>query len=164
MPEFGTMASICPLVQCPKRLLNGSCGGTNAHGKYELNPIRDFVWVMIYRKLDEIAGTHDWSKQIRPGTLEVEIIGFVEKLNCDLYGFANCGQCQDTYSMDLPFARLIFIRELAEVFKNEPGMDVNTPIPLKSVTNDELAVAGVELQFQVKWVKKRLKQIKEPLR
>jgi len=74
MPEFGTMASICPLMQCPKGLLNGPCGGTNADGKCELDHIRDCVWVMIYRKLDEIAGPHDWSKQVRPGTLEVEAI------------------------------------------------------------------------------------------
>jgi formate dehydrogenase subunit beta len=61
----------------------------------------------------------------------------------------NCGQCQDACSMDLPLARLIFMlnRELGDIFKNEPGMDVNAPIPLKSVTDDELAVAGVELKF-----------------
>jgi formate dehydrogenase subunit beta len=61
----------------------------------------------------------------------------------------NCGQCEDVCSMDLPLARLIFMlnRELGDIFKNEPGMDVNAPIPLKSVTDDELAVAGVELQF-----------------
>ena len=61
----------------------------------------------------------------------------------------NCGQCQDACSMDLPLARLIFMlnKELGDIFKNEPGMDVNAPIPLKSVTDEELAVAGVELQF-----------------
>lgn len=61
----------------------------------------------------------------------------------------NCGQCEDVCSMDLPLARLIFMlnRELGNIFKNEPGMDVNAPIPLKSVTDEELAVAGVELQF-----------------
>jgi len=61
----------------------------------------------------------------------------------------NCGQCQDACSMDLPLARLIFMlnRELADIFKHEPGMDVNAPIPLKSVTDEELAVAGVDIQF-----------------
>jgi formate dehydrogenase subunit beta len=61
----------------------------------------------------------------------------------------NCGQCEDVCSMDLPLARLIFMlnRELGNIFKNEPGMDVNAPIPLKSVTDEELAVSGVELQF-----------------
>jgi len=61
----------------------------------------------------------------------------------------NCGQCQDACSMDLPLARLIFMlnRELGDIFKNEPGMDVSAPIPLKSVTDEELAVAGVDIQF-----------------
>jgi formate dehydrogenase subunit beta len=61
----------------------------------------------------------------------------------------NCGQCEDVCSMDLPLARLIFMlnRELGNIFKNEPGMDVNAPIPLKSVTDEELTVSGVELQF-----------------
>lgn len=61
----------------------------------------------------------------------------------------NCGQCQDACSMDLPLARLIFMlnRELGDIFKNEPGMDVNAPIPLKSVTDKELTMAGVDIQF-----------------
>jgi formate dehydrogenase subunit beta len=61
----------------------------------------------------------------------------------------NCGQCQDACSMELPLSRLIFMlnRELADVFKYEPGMDVSAPIPLKSVTDEELAMAGVEIQF-----------------
>jgi formate dehydrogenase subunit beta len=59
----------------------------------------------------------------------------------------NCGQCQDACSMDLPLARLIFMlnRELSGIFRNEPGMDVNAPIPLKLVTDRELIMAGVEL-------------------
>jgi formate dehydrogenase subunit beta len=61
----------------------------------------------------------------------------------------NCGQCEDVCSMDLPLARLIFMlnRELGGIFKNEPGMDVNAPIPLKSVTDEELTVDTVELQL-----------------
>jgi len=61
----------------------------------------------------------------------------------------NCGQCQDACSMDLPLARLIFMlnKELGDIFKNEPGMDVNALIPLKSVTDEELAMAGVDIQF-----------------
>jgi len=61
----------------------------------------------------------------------------------------NCGQCQDACPMDLPLARLIFMlnKELGDTFKNEPGMDINAPIPLRSVTDEELAIAGVEIQF-----------------
>jgi hypothetical protein len=51
--------------------------------------------------------------------------------------------------MELPLSLLIFMlnRELTDVFKYEPGMDVNAPIPLKSVTDEELAMAGVDIQF-----------------
>jgi len=51
--------------------------------------------------------------------------------------------------MDLTLARLIFMlnRELGDIFRNEPGMDVNAPIPLRSLTDRELAAAGVEIQF-----------------
>jgi formate dehydrogenase subunit beta len=61
----------------------------------------------------------------------------------------NCGQCQDACSMELPLSRLIFMlnRELADIFKREPGMDIDAPIPLKSITDDELAMAGVDIQF-----------------
>jgi hypothetical protein len=83
------MAGICPLVRCPKGLLNGPCGGTNAGGKCELDPTRDCAWVMIYRsleklsqlsELEEIVEPHDWSKQVGPRILEVEPIDLMEKL------------------------------------------------------------------------------------
>jgi len=38
-------------------------------------------------------------------------------------------------------------RELGNIFKNEPCMDVNAPIALKSITDEELTVADVEIQF-----------------
>ena len=61
----------------------------------------------------------------------------------------NCGQCQDVCPAEIPLSRLIFMlnRELGGIFKYEPGMDINTPIPLKSVTDKELTMAGVEIQF-----------------
>jgi formate dehydrogenase subunit beta len=60
----------------------------------------------------------------------------------------NCGQCQDACSMEIPLARLTFMlnKELTDIFKYEPGMDVNTPIPLKSVTDEELTMDGIEIQ------------------
>ncbi|MGB5925822.1 MAG: hypothetical protein WBH01_06985 [Dehalococcoidia bacterium] len=95
-------------------------------------------------------------KKIRP------IYEALPKLNCGLCGSANCGQCQDACSMDLPLARLIFMlsKELGGMFKSEPGIDVNAPIALKSVRDEELAVAGVEIQFQAKWIKSKLRQRK----
>jgi len=58
----------------------------------------------------------------------------------------NCGQCQDACPMELPLARLTFLlnRELAGIFKYEPGMDVSALPPLRTFTDAELAVEGVE--------------------
>lgn len=59
----------------------------------------------------------------------------------------NCGQCQDACPMDLPLSLLIFMlnRELADIFKYEPGMDINTLPPLRTVTDEELKLEAVEL-------------------
>lgn len=87
--ELGRTAGICPLVQCPKGLLNGPCGGTSMDGKCEVDLTRDCAWVMIYRrlkrleKLDEllqIREPHDWGKAVRPRRVEVEPIDLMEKL------------------------------------------------------------------------------------
>ncbi len=61
----------------------------------------------------------------------------------------NCGQCQDVCPMELPLSRLIFLvnRELAGIFKYEPGMDIDALPPLRTYTDAELAVEGVELTF-----------------
>jgi len=87
--ELGRTAGICPLVQCPKGLLNGPCGGTTTDGKCELDTTRDCAWVMIYKRLgklgeldelSEIQEPHDWSKAVRPRSLEVEAIDLLQEL------------------------------------------------------------------------------------
>ncbi len=61
----------------------------------------------------------------------------------------NCGQCQDACSMNLPLSRFIFMlsKEIGDVFKYEPGMDVSVLPPCKIVTDAELSVEGVEVVF-----------------
>jgi formate dehydrogenase subunit beta len=61
----------------------------------------------------------------------------------------NCGQCQDVCSMNLPLSRFIFMlnREIAAIFKYEPGMDVETLPPCRIVTDEEASISGVELVF-----------------
>ena len=51
--------------------------------------------------------------------------------------------------MELPLARLTFLlnRELAGIFKYEPGMDVGELPPLRTVTDQELNLSGVEVVF-----------------
>jgi len=59
----------------------------------------------------------------------------------------NCGQCQDVCPMELPLSRLIFLlsKKMASIFKYEPGMDVEALPPLRTVTDQELAIEGVKL-------------------
>jgi formate dehydrogenase subunit beta len=59
----------------------------------------------------------------------------------------NCGQCQDACPMELPLSLLIFMlnRELAGIFKYEPGMDISALPPLRTVTDEELKLEAAEL-------------------
>ena len=59
----------------------------------------------------------------------------------------NCGQCQDACPMEIPLSLFIFMlnRELATVFKYEPGMDMEALPPLRTVTDEELKLESVVL-------------------
>jgi len=61
----------------------------------------------------------------------------------------NCGQCQDACSMSLPLSRLIFMlnREIAQVFRYEPGMDPSARPPCVSVTDEEAQIEATSLTF-----------------
>jgi formate dehydrogenase subunit beta len=61
----------------------------------------------------------------------------------------NCGQCQDVCPMELPLSRLIFFlnRELYDIFKYEPGVDIGQRPPLRTVTEQELSLSGVDVAF-----------------
>lgn len=54
----------------------------------------------------------------------------------------NCGQCQDACPMEIPLTRLygFLNRELTDIFKYNPGVDVNEPPPLTTVTDKELSI------------------------
>lgn len=88
--ELGKTAGLCPLVHCPKGLLNGPCGGTRDDGKCEVDPDKDCVWVKIYErmeKLDQLGDfmknlePHDWSRQTRPRQKELEPIDLEKELS-----------------------------------------------------------------------------------
>ncbi len=42
---------LCPQSQCPKRLVNGPCGGSN-HGRCEVFPDRLCLYVRVYKRLE----------------------------------------------------------------------------------------------------------------
>ncbi|MCW5204280.1 MAG: methylenetetrahydrofolate reductase C-terminal domain-containing protein [Candidatus Electrothrix communis] len=44
-------AFLCPQWHCPKRLINGPCGGSN-QGRCEVHPERLCFWVRVYNRLD----------------------------------------------------------------------------------------------------------------
>ena len=44
-------AFLCPQWHCPKRLVNGPCGGSN-EGRCEVDPERFCFWVRVYNRLD----------------------------------------------------------------------------------------------------------------
>jgi formate dehydrogenase subunit beta len=61
----------------------------------------------------------------------------------------NCGQCQDACPSEIPLSGLIHMlnKELDAIFKYEPGLDVNALPPLRSITDKELTMPGVEIKF-----------------
>jgi len=61
----------------------------------------------------------------------------------------NCGQCQDACTMELPLSRLIFLlsKKIGAIFEYEPGMDVTELPPLRTITDQELSLSGVEVTF-----------------
>jgi len=74
-------AGICPLVRCPKSLLNGPCGGSEG-GKCEISPDTDCAWQKIYDrltalgqldKLEEIQPIQDWSTTYAGGPRKIII-------------------------------------------------------------------------------------------
>jgi len=86
---------------------------------------------------------------VPPGEIPPDIMFPMIRIVHVMDSCVNCGQCQDVCPAEIPLSRLIFMlnRELGGIFKYEPGMDINAPIPLKSVTDKELTMAGVEIQF-----------------
>jgi len=61
----------------------------------------------------------------------------------------NCGQCQDVCPANIPLARLTFMlnKELYNIFKYQPGVDIESRPPLRTYTDAELTMAGVELKL-----------------
>lgn len=45
--------NICPITRCPKKLLNGPCGGSS-EGKCEVNRDNDCAWTLIYERLKKL--------------------------------------------------------------------------------------------------------------
>jgi len=86
---------------------------------------------------------------VPPGEIPPDVMFPMVRITHVMDSCVNCGQCQDACTMELPIARLIFMlsKELAGIFKYEPGMDVSEPPPLRTVTDQELSLSGVDVAF-----------------
>lgn len=51
-------AGVCPITRCPKGQVNGPCGGTD-QGKCEVDPEKDCVWALIYKRLENLGNKQD---------------------------------------------------------------------------------------------------------
>jgi len=60
--DFG---GFCPISRCPKKMLNGPCGGS-IDGKCEINPELDCVWDLIYKHFKEKGRLNDLKKLVEP--------------------------------------------------------------------------------------------------
>jgi formate dehydrogenase subunit beta len=86
---------------------------------------------------------------ISPGEVPPDVMFPMIRITHVMDSCVNCGQCQDACTMELPLSRLIFLlsKKVDAIFKYEPGMDVTKLPPLKTVTDEELSLSGVEVAF-----------------
>ena len=86
---------------------------------------------------------------IPPGEVPPNMLFPMMRITHVMDSCVNCGQCQDACTMDIPIARLIFLlsKKIGDIFKYEPGMDATKMPPLRTVTDEELSVEGVEVAF-----------------
>ena len=86
---------------------------------------------------------------IPPGEVPPNVMFPMVRITHVMDSCVNCGQCQDVCTMELPLSRLIFLlsKKIGAIFQYEPGMDATKLPPLKTVTDRELSLEGVEVTF-----------------
>ncbi len=86
---------------------------------------------------------------VTPGEVPPNMLFPMMRITHVMDSCVNCGQCQDACPMDIPISRLIFLlsKKIGDIFKYEPGMDVTKMPPLRTVTDQELSIEGVEVSF-----------------
>jgi formate dehydrogenase subunit beta len=84
---------------------------------------------------------------VPPGEVPPNIMFPMVRITHVMDSCVNCGQCQDACAMEIPIARLIFMlsKKIGATFKYEPGMDASQMPPLRTITDQELTVEGVEI-------------------
>jgi formate dehydrogenase subunit beta len=87
---------------------------------------------------------------VTPGEIPPDVMFPMIRITHVMDSCVNCGQCQDVCTMDIPISRLIFFlnKKVSDIFKYEPGMDVNELPPLRTFTDQELTLSGVNIDFE----------------
>ncbi|HIE18005.1 MAG TPA: formate dehydrogenase [Dehalococcoidia bacterium] len=86
---------------------------------------------------------------VPPGEIPPDVMFPMVRITHVMDSCVNCGQCQDVCTMELPLSRLIFLLniELQDIFKYQPGRDIGQLPPLRTVTDQELSLSGVDVTF-----------------
>ena len=86
---------------------------------------------------------------VTPGEVPPDVMFHMIRTAHVMDSCVNCGQCQDVCPAGIPLARLIFMlnKELYGIFKYQPGVDIESRPSLRSVTDKELTMAGVDVAF-----------------
>jgi len=84
---------------------------------------------------------------VPPGEVPPHMLFPMVRITHVMDSCVNCGQCQDACPMEIPLSRLIFLlsKKIGAIFNYEPGMDASQMPPLRTVTDKELTVEGVEI-------------------
>jgi len=84
---------------------------------------------------------------VMPGEVPPDVMFPMIRISHVMDSCVNCGQCQDVCSANIPLARLTFMlnKELSDAFRYQPGVDLDSRPPLRSVTDRELTMPGVGL-------------------
>ena len=87
---------------------------------------------------------------VTPGEIPPDVMFPMIRITHVMDSCVNCGQCQDVCTMDIPISRLIFFlnKKVSDIFKYEPGMNVNELPPLRTFTDQELTLSGVNIDFE----------------
>lgn len=87
---------------------------------------------------------------IPPGEIPPDVMFPMVRIAHVMDSCVNCGQCEDVCTMDIPISLLVFLlsKKVGDIFKYEPGMDVTKLPPLRTTTDKELTLSGVDIDFE----------------